>query len=147
MYNCNGCDRCLNFDWERKVLSEDGDEPGKKRKRIQSKKISDVRDLSDTVLETARYYEAGKKPEAIAKIRSLGLRTIMNHLADWYQAGGAFEYEKYVSPSVQEKVLSILERTGSEKLSPIKKALPASISYDQIKFVIAHKNRVERLSM
>lgn len=157
MENCRGCDICLNFDWDKKreLAGESVDDGlgeavggwgGRRRrskKRGRRNVVSDIRDLSETVIATSVLYKTGKTPEQIAKIRSLGLRTIMQHLADWYQAGGTFNYSDYVTPAVEKKVSAVVERLGTDQLSPIKKALPASISYDQIKLVIAHMERVK----
>jgi uncharacterized protein YpbB len=59
----------------------------------------------------------------------------------WYESGGDLDYDKYVSAKVEEAVKKIVEKKGTAKLAPIKNALPKSISYDQIKFVIAKMSR------
>lgn len=132
LVKCGGCDRCLNFKWS---------DSEKKTKAAGREEAIDPDNLSGTVLETVKLYETKHTPKQISKIRGLGLRTIMNHLAMWYKSGGDLDYDKYVSAKVEEAVKKIVEKKGTAKLAPIKNALPKSISYDQIKFVIAKMSR------
>lgn len=129
--NCKACDVCVNFQWEKAAKSSTT------RKSIVTKE-----DLSGTVLETVKYFAQGKTPDQTAKIRGLGRTTVMNHLALWYQTGGTFNYDDYVSLNEEVLVLKAIKQVGStEKLNPIKEILPHNISYDQIKLVIAKTKR------
>jgi len=130
MEKCGSCDMCLDFKWEKAPT----------RAKI-TKKIEGINDLSNTVMETVKLYENGKTFKQIAKIRSLGGTTIVNHIATWYGVGGNFDYEKYVTPKVEGLVFAKVKLLGKDKLGPIKTALPRSVSYDQIRFVIARIQR------
>lgn len=132
MNACMNCDRCLNFVWDTTSIS---------KKKKQKTWAEDKNDLSGTILETVKLYTAGSTPDKIAKIRGLGYTTIIGHLAQWYASGGDFDYESFVSPGIEAKILEAAEKVGSEKLSPIKNILPRSISYDQIRFVLAKQQR------
>src|SRR5690606_22094734 len=93
-------------------------------------------ELSTTIQETVKHYLLKKTPEQIAKIRSLGVTTIYNHLIDWYKAGGNFDYANYVSPHQERTINQALRQIGNiDKLRPIKDSLPKSITYEQIKLV------------
>lgn len=131
--NCGGCDVCLNFKWENAT-------PHRNTRRERLTKPSGA--ISDTVLETAKLYQKNYTPIQIAKARSLGLTTIFTHLAVWYQNGGAFRFEDFVSPTVEKQILTVIEKIGNtERFSPIKEKLPRDISYEQIRFVIAKMKR------
>lgn len=135
MRQCQGCDRCLNFKWDKSPVQK------KARKNAWAK---DRGDLSGTILETVKLYESGKNPDQIAKIRNLGHITIMSHLSQWFAAGGNFDYAAFVSPKVEKQVQAVIAKLGFEKLAPVKGALPASISYDQIKLVLAKAERIKK---
>lgn len=134
--NCGGCDVCLNFKWEKAT---------RHRKRQRLTKAGGG--LSDTVLETAKLYQKNYAPEQIAKARSLGVTTIFTHLAVWYQAGGDFKIEDFVSPEAERQIIIAINKIGNtERLSPIKDILPPNISYEQIRFVAAKVKRKECLA-
>lgn len=133
--NCKGCDVCLG--WTSKVENE-ASLP--KKKRVRNDGI-----LSGTILETAKYYEAGYEIEKIAKIRSLGISTIFDHLTRWYEDGGKFDYAKYVSTDEEKLILDAIKNAGESKfLSSIKEKLPPHIGYEKIKLVIVKLKLAEK---
>lgn len=134
--NCKGCDVCLG--WKKKNASKENFSERKNRKT----RNADV--LSGTVLETVKLYSKGYDAERIAKIRSLGMSTIFEHLVKWYAGGGDFNVEKYVSPAEEKEILSAMSKTGSYQfLSAIKERLPESIGYEKIRMVIAKIQRIK----
>jgi len=136
--NCGGCDVCLDYKWDKSNISEDDG----KRKSFKQKIQRKDGEIFGTVLETAELYKQGYAPGAIAKIRSLGVSTIFNHLVEWYEAGGDFRIEEFLDLETESLISKAIEKVGSsEKLSPIKKELPAEISYEQIRMALARRNR------
>jgi len=136
--NCNGCDVCMNYKWDRATQSEVEGEKKTVKKRV--KRASG--EIFGTVLETAELYKQGYAPQAIAKMRSLGVSTIFNHLTEWYESGGNFRIEEFLNRKQEAEIFKAIEKVGSlDKLSPIKKYLPAEISYEQIRMAIAKKKR------
>lgn len=130
--NCKGCDICLN--WKNTEI--------KKVTKNSPRAVRDKDDLSDTILATVNLYKQNYLPEQIAKMRSLGVSTIFNHLTLWYLAGGEFAFEKFVTPTVEQQILQALPQTGSAHfLSAIKGQLPDDISYEQIRLVIAKRQK------
>jgi len=129
--NCKGCDVCLN--WKNTEL----------KKTAHSPRIARNKDeLSDTIMESVNLYKQDYLPEQIAKMRSLGVSTIFNHLVLWYLAGGELEIEKFVTAEEEQQILQALPQTGSAHfLSAIKAQLPESISYEQIRLVIAKRQK------
>ena len=131
--NCHGCDICLNYTWE--------SSPKKLNKATKKQKKKDG-ELSNTVMETVSLYQQNKSPEQIAKIRHLAVNTILGHLIDWYISGGEFPIDQYVTKNEEEKISAAISKARNpERLSSIKKLLPTTISYAQIKMVLAKKER------
>ena len=129
--NCRGCDVCLKYKWEKSEVSTDG-----KKAKIRVKKSPGY--LGGTILETANLYKQKCSPEKIAKIRSLGISTIFNHLTEWYINGGEFIIDDFLKKEEEEKILQAIKKIGSyEKLSPLKSILPPEISYEKIRMAIA----------
>ena len=129
--NCQGCDVCLK--WKKKREDE---------KSSSLRKYAERQLLSGTVKESVSLYQKNYSLEKIAKIRSLGENTILNHLIDWYMAGGELEIEKLITALEESQILSAIANVGSaQKLSSIKELLPDSISYEKIKLVVAKTRR------
>jgi len=130
--NCKGCDVCLN--WKNTEIK-------KVPKRV-SRGVKGKEDLSDTILETVNFYKQDYLPEQIAKIRSLGVSTIFNHLILWYLAGGELQIEKFVSYEEEQQILQALPDAGSPHiLRAIKEQLPENISYEQIRMIIVKRQK------
>jgi ATP-dependent DNA helicase RecQ len=121
--NCGGCDICLN--WKGKAGGEEY-RPARKRGLDSS-----------TVQTTARLYQDGFNVDQIVESRNLKRRTIVDHLARWYQDGGDLKIRDFVSSSEQSLILDAIKKVGTNKLKPIKQTLPETIDYDKIKLVLA----------
>jgi uncharacterized protein YpbB len=91
---------------------------------------------SETRVETLALFRQGLSPDEIAKARELTVRTIYTHLARLI-ADREIELEKVVSADVIARVRAVVEDIGAERLTPIKERLPETISYDEIRCVIA----------
>lgn len=130
--NCRGCDVCLGW----KVSAE---------KQKKSKEETKSGFLTNTVKETVNLYEKNHTPSQIAKMRGIGVRTVLDHLVDWYEAGGKLDVDEFVPKREQEKIASVVSKIGKiEKLRPIKEKLPENIGYEKIKFMLV-KMRKEGL--
>lgn len=128
--NCQGCDVCLN--WQRKPQDQGVI-------TLQSQSSA----MSDTVLETVNFYKQGRDPEAIAKIRSLAVDTVLGHLVTWYLAGGDFKIEQLITSEEERQVLLAMAKADDyQKLRSIKDQLPDDFSYGKIKLVIAKIRKI-----
>lgn len=138
--NCQGCDVCLDFKWQ---SEEDEEDPEEKiyREEIGSNFIIEDKkeaSLPDTVSETAKLYKLNYNLDQIAKMRSLGIRTVFDHLIKWYLQGGELEPEKFISKEEEKQILVAMSKTENyQKLKSIKDQLPENISYEKIRLVIA----------
>jgi ATP-dependent DNA helicase RecQ len=96
--------------------------------------------LSDTKTETLELYKSGKDLRQIAVERNLTVQTVETHLAYFVEQGDLF-VEDFVSPDKFQKIKNAIEQKGDKMLSPIKESLGDSISYSEIKMVLAHLRR------
>ncbi len=91
---------------------------------------------SATVSETLALYQQGLAPAQIAEARGRSVSTIYHHLARLI-AEGEIALESIVAADVIARVRTVVEEMGTERLAPIKERLPDTISYDEIRCVIA----------
>ncbi|MDZ7261578.1 MAG: helix-turn-helix domain-containing protein [candidate division KSB1 bacterium] len=107
------------------------------RKRRSLENLQGVNQYG-TVEYTYQLFLQGLKPEAIAEKRGLTLGTIYNHLSQLIEQG-LVSVEELVSPEVQQQIRQAILQVGGEALSSIKERLPESISYGEIRCVVANE--------
>lgn len=79
----------------------------------------------------------GMSPAQVAEQRGLGLSTIFGHAA-WLISSGELSLERVVSHEVVEQVQAAIHQVGDvSALAPIKVHLPESITYGEIRCVVA----------
>jgi len=132
---CGACDICLNYQWE--------EVKNIRKEKIQTPSV--FRSLSNTVLETVNMYKTGKTIEQIAKIRSLGVSTIFQHLIRWYiEDDGELPIDDFITKDEEKQILQAMSKAEDyTKLSPIKINLPDEISYEKIRLVMAKIQKVK----
>ena len=100
-------------------------------------------DLADRYELTYGCYLEGLSLEEISQKRNFTKNTIIEHLAKSQEQGKAVDWLRFIDdPSKEEKILSVINQLGLEKLKPIKEALPEDITYEDIKIIIA-KNELK----
>jgi len=104
-------------------------DPAVRKWRSQAKR-------SDTVAQTLALYRQGLAPAQIAQERGLSVRTVYEHVAHLI-AGGEIELERVVAAEVIAQVRAVAQEIGAERLAPLKQLLPDSISYGEIRCVVA----------
>lgn len=112
-----------------------------------SKNNIDVQDLAptkkvkapkqDTKLVSYEMFSTGMSIEDIANERGLTRITIEGHLIDCLEKGMDLNLEKYVHTEYKDEILKAIEEIGTEKLKPIKEALPEDVSYFDIRYYVA----------
>jgi ATP-dependent DNA helicase RecQ len=95
--------------------------------------------LPPTALETYNLFRSGCSVEDIASQRNLVTNTIEGHLIECMAAGMEVDISKMVGDSDREQIEKAIAEQGAEKLKPIHDSLPASITYNMIRFVVAEK--------
>jgi superfamily II DNA helicase RecQ len=91
---------------------------------------------SATVAETMALHHQGLTAAQIAQSRGLSERTIYGHLARLI-GEGEVELESIIDADVIAQVRAVANQVGTERLSPIKERLPDTISYEEIRCVVA----------
>ena len=86
--------------------------------------------------DTYDYYLEGLSLEEIANKRDLTVGTIFRHLEKCHNNGQTVDWSRFVNENKEEKILTVINEIGIERLKPIKEALPDDISYEDIRIVI-----------
>lgn len=90
----------------------------------------------DTRMVTYNLYRQGRSIEEIAVERKLASTTVENHLIYCAKTGCTINWQDFISEKHLEMIKTVLTKTGTEKLKPIKEALPEEITYTEIKFAL-----------
>ncbi|MGI5878997.1 MAG: DNA helicase RecQ [Syntrophomonadaceae bacterium] len=81
-------------------------------------------------------YSEGKSLKEIARERDLTVNTIQSHLVRAAMAGYAMKWEQFISNPQEELILQTVGETGTERLAPVKEALPEDIDYFMIRLAL-----------
>jgi ATP-dependent DNA helicase RecQ len=84
----------------------------------------------------------GKSVEEIAALRKLSPLTVESHLA-FYIERGKLSVAQLMDISRMPAIEEAIAQTGGNMLSPVKTLLGESYSYAEIRYVMAHRNRLE----
>jgi uncharacterized protein YpbB len=98
----------------------------------------------DTTDETYALYTEGLSIEEISRRRGLTEMTIEKHLADCILEGRPFDLSQHVSDADRAQIEIAVDQLGTQKLRPLRDALPSRINYRMIRFVVAEVERGER---
>lgn len=91
--------------------------------------------------ETIRLLAEGKTFEEIAEIRGRQVSTVVHMVADLIEKR-RLEYRlEWVGEEAHRQIEEAIGRLGSQWLKPLREALPAEISYEQIRLVVAFARR------
>ena len=97
-----------------------------------------------TVDETYALYEAGLSIEEIGEQRGLTEITIEKHLAECILKGRSFDVSRHVSEPDRALIEIAIDQLGTERLKPLREALPEHITYRMIRFVVADIQRMKQ---
>jgi ATP-dependent DNA helicase RecQ len=96
---------------------------------------------ANTVDETYALYCEGLSIEEIGVRRALTPITIEKHLADCILQGRDVEIKRFVAPSDRALIEDAAAQFGTDRLKPLREALPDHINYRMIRFVLADMQR------
>ena len=91
--------------------------------------------------ETLRLLSEGRTFEEIAQIRHRKLSSVISLVAEMIERGEIEFQSEWLAPDVFDQIAGACQRSGMERLKPIKEALPAEITYEQIRLVAAQVRR------
>ncbi|MFD1360587.1 helix-turn-helix domain-containing protein [Lentibacillus salinarum] len=98
--------------------------------------------LTNSASKTREYLDRHYSAEEIAEMRQLKLNTIYDHMVEIALYDQTFPLEHYVTPTEQAEIRAAIDKTVSFKLKNIKQEVSETISYFQIRLVLA----VEKIS-
>lgn len=81
-------------------------------------------------------YQAGNTIPEIAKQRKIKVLTVQDHILRCAREGLELNWPEIISEEEEACILKAIQKVGTEKLKPIKEALPEQISYFAIKAAI-----------
>lgn len=100
--------------------------------------ISDARGARRTTQSrTFELIKQGMSLESIARERKLTLQTIQNHVIKLVENGERLPVENWIGTEDIQRIQETAALSQSDKLTPIKDALPEDISFFQIKLALA----------
>jgi ATP-dependent DNA helicase RecQ len=94
--------------------------------------------ISPPAAATKRLLEQGHTFAEIAVIRGRQISTIMTAVAGLIESGGLEFKEAWIDSGKQKEIEAACERLGTEALRPIKDAVSAAITFEDIKLVTSH---------
>jgi ATP-dependent DNA helicase RecQ len=93
------------------------------------------------VAETMRLLAEGRTLEEMAAIRGRQYSTVVSLVSDLVERGEVEFQPGWVALEKQERIENACAELGLEKLRPIKEALPAEFTYEEIRLVVARLRR------
>jgi len=92
--------------------------------------------------ETLRLLGERRTFEEIAQIRHRKLSSVISLVAEMVERGDLEFQPEWLATEVFDQIASACQRCGTERLKPIKEALPEEITYEQIRLVVARLGRM-----
>ncbi len=88
-------------------------------------------------VETVRLLQEGHSFEDIAKLRGRLLSTVVSTVAGLVESGELEFSPQWIDAEKQAQIEAACARLGVQALRPIKDALPAEITFEEIKLIVA----------
>jgi ATP-dependent DNA helicase RecQ len=88
--------------------------------------------------ETLKLLAEGRTLDEIAKARGRQLASVVSLVSEMVERGEAEFQPGWITAERLEKIRGACKQLGAERLKPLKDALPAEITYEEIRLVAAH---------
>jgi ATP-dependent DNA helicase RecQ len=95
--------------------------------------------------ETLRLLREGKSMAEIATIRQRQLETVANTIATLIENGEVEFDDSWVDANRRSVIEAACARLGTERLKPLKEAVPPEVTYEEIRLVVARLRRMDFL--
>ena len=89
--------------------------------------------LNTSVLETLRMFREGADLDALARMRSLAISTIVGHLCSAIEAGERLDWSKLFSAADMVQMREAFDRLPGAALTPVYDSLGGRLSYEQLR--------------
>jgi ATP-dependent DNA helicase RecQ len=90
-----------------------------------------------TAFQTLTLHRQGLSVAEIAAQRGLVPNTIEGHLVECLAAGLPVDVARLVSPENRKQIEAAIQQHGTDRLKPLHEALPETITYNMIRFVVS----------
>jgi ATP-dependent DNA helicase RecQ len=147
-----GCLRVSPGEYPTVSITEFGERVMREQERIELRLTDEgpVKDaeepiLPSTALQTYALFRNAHSVEEIATQRNLVTNTIEGHLVECIAAGLPVDISRLVSDSDRTQIERAIAEHGTDKLKPIREALPENITYNVIRFVIAKHRQLSKI--
>jgi hypothetical protein len=116
------------------------------KKSKKTKKVKDTDAMPAAKIsskeQTFNLFKEGLSLSEIAQLRGFAIGTLEGHLTS-YIASGEIDINRLVSAEKQKLILKALENFQKDAgLNPVKSSLPDNVSFSEIRYVLAHNNRI-----
>jgi ATP-dependent DNA helicase RecQ len=112
-----------------------------REKKVPVRKPPAARMLTETERETLRLVREGRSLDEIAAIRGRQPGTISSYVAQLVESGEVEFPESWMDAEKKKLIATECSRLGTERLRPLKDALPENVTYDEIRLVAAEFRR------
>ncbi|GGE31324.1 ATP-dependent DNA helicase RecQ [Pullulanibacillus camelliae] len=85
---------------------------------------------------THALYKEGHSLQEIANARAMSIITIQSHLEQAGENDLEVDWDSFINADYEEQIIEVIEQIGTDKLKPLKEALPEEVDYFMIKAVI-----------
>jgi len=99
---------------------------------------------SDPSRETLEFLAEGRSFQEIAQLRGRKVCSVVSLVANLVEMGEASFHPDWVAPTRAEQIRQSAAKLGLDLLKPIKESLPAEITYDEIRLVVANLRRAAK---
>jgi ATP-dependent DNA helicase RecQ len=89
------------------------------------------------MMQTYALYRQKNSVAEIARVRECTTGTIEGHLIECVRAGFPIDVSEFVSAADRFLIERAIAEHNADKIKPIRDALPESITYNMIRFVLA----------
>ncbi len=97
--------------------------------------------MSGAIANVLDLLREGRTFEEIAQTRACSLQTVMEHAANLVEHGHIEFEAQWVDAGKLRQIEDAIRQVGCDRLSPIKAALPAEVSFNDIRLVVARWKR------
>jgi ATP-dependent DNA helicase RecQ len=114
--------------------------------RVGARAGERVEKMSRPAEETIRLLREGNSLEDIARIRGRQIGSVASLVADLIEEGTLELQPDWVAPAKRIQIEEACVKFGTQRLRPIKDALPEDIAFEDIRLVVAQIRRQQRQS-
>jgi ATP-dependent DNA helicase RecQ len=100
---------------------------------------------TNAAAETLRLLHEGRTFDEIAEMRERQRTTVINAVACLVESGDVLFDDKWVDAARRVQIEAACAQHGTQWLKPLKEALPAEITFEDIRLVVARLRREKEI--